>query len=122
VNAWNPESLKKLDICVSSYQMVGHLLFRASDYRTRYSIHPKPGPPGFRMAISRTLLVSGIRMASLDRFHIHYIYIYIYIHIKRSRLRPFETRTQKSGFRMVLALTVLLIKGHKKYFIHAKTV
>ncbi len=41
-----------------------------------YSIHLKPGPSGFRMAISWTLFVSGIRMACLDRFHIYIYNIY----------------------------------------------
>jgi hypothetical protein len=35
--------------------------------------------------------------------------------------RPFVTQTQKSGFRMA-SLDRFVNKGHKKYFIHAKTV
>jgi hypothetical protein len=51
-----------------------------------YSEHPKAGPSGFQMVISRTLFVSGIQMAfetwsevfsaSLDRFVMNKIFFY----------------------------------------------
>ena len=76
-----------------------------------YSEHPKAGLSGFQMVISRTLFGSGIQMAfesrsenflaSLDRFGMNKIFFMTLFFIKRSRLAPFETLTQKSGFRMV---------------------
>jgi hypothetical protein len=39
-----------------------------------YSIHPKAGPSEIRMVISRTFFVSGIQMASLDRFIVKKIF------------------------------------------------
>jgi hypothetical protein len=76
-----------------------------------YSRHPKAGPSGFQMVISWTLFGSGFRIpfeirsenfsASLDRFGMNKIFVINLFFIKRSRLAPFETRTQKSRFRMV---------------------
>jgi hypothetical protein len=54
--------------------------------RWDYSEHPKAGPSGFQMVISRTLFVSGIQIAfetrsevfsaSLDRFVMNKIFFY----------------------------------------------
>jgi hypothetical protein len=68
-----------------------------------YSRHPKAGPSGFRMVISRTKFGSGIQMAfktrsevfsaSLDRFGMNKIFFMTLFFIKMSRLAPFDTRT-----------------------------
>jgi hypothetical protein len=54
--------------------------------KSNYSRHPKAGLSGFRMVISRTLFVSGIKMAfesrsknfsaSLDRFGMNKIFLW----------------------------------------------
>ncbi len=90
-----------------------------------YSNPPNTEPSGFRMVIPRTQFVSGFRIASLDRFIVKKIFYSCQNGLGQRTIRnPDEKIRFSNGEKQNgrLSLDRFINKGHKKYFIHAKTV